>query len=66
MYTMYHTMIVLARKLITRKFINLNQSCIKIILLLKLKIIIGLQNEGYTSIWQRSPLEKGSQSLSRG
>ena len=39
---------------------------LKIILLFKLKIIIGLQNEGYTNKWQRSNLEKGSMPLSRG
>ena len=41
-------------------------SALKIILLFKLKTIVSLQNEGYTSKWQRSPLEKGSQSLSKG
>ena len=41
-------------------------SALKIILLFKLKTIVSLQNEGYTSKWQRSPLEKGSQSFSKG
>ena len=33
-------------------------SALKIILLFKLKTIVSLQNEGYTSKWQRSPLER--------
>ena len=41
-------------------------SALKIIMLFKLKTIVSLQNEGYTNKWQRSPLENGNQSLSKG